>query len=1118
MRGLWVGFAILFVVFVGVGIYAVNSIQATRESLGETGRAAGDAASEMRANAGGIGDATLDYVRTDDRAARERAGRGKTGFEEARARYEDLLGARATVGRGARIEALYGDYAALSESLMDGNDEQRAANDRVEEGFAGVRNILGEQSRAGVNARGPDGLQKGREAASMSGAVAGVERSLRGHLRNPSQETLDRGSRSAGDFREALARFERLDLTGQERDRADELRERFDATMNDLNDLLVRNASLREDAGRFSDLRADLEGALNEEEGAQRSGSLRGATDEVLGQTQTLVLVVLAAVLFALAVVLFAGGGAASHVGRLAGRLARATRSAAGKVRRGEFRLERRLLPAGILLAALLWVAQAALEAFAFGGGDFAGALFPARVREWLPRALLASAVISSFAYVQFVLGRREREKAPEDDEAQGPPEVDDEARFELAAIVQSSDDAIIARRVDGIITSWNSGAERLYGYSAKEVVGGYGFNFVPPERLNEMLGVLERLRHRESFETYETVHVNKNGRLIDVALTISPIRDSAGNPIGYSTIARDITERKRSEESLRQQKDLYEALLRAQSEVGEGLLILEAGRVVYTNEAFAEISGYGPEELMALPNLLDLLAPEERVLFGERLHPRPGGRDGEERRETVILHKSGPRVNVETGIKTIEEVDGRPRLIAIVRDITERKRAEERLAHLARYDHLTGLGNRVLFQESLEGALARAHRGARPVALMFLDLDRFKAVNDTLGHASGDLLLKTVAERLRGSVRETDTVSRMGGDEFGVILEGINAGQDAAVVARKIIHALSQPFDLDGHEVVVTCSIGIAVAPSSPGDVLVRDADAAMYRAKQQGRNNYQFYTPEMNAQAFQRLTLETNMRAALEREEFVLSYQPQVDLATGRICGAEALLRWRDPHSGLVPPDEFIHVLEDSGLIVPVGEWVLRTACAQARAWEDAGLVPIRISVNISGRQFNQDDLAGRLARILDETGLDPNYLELELTESLLMEDIAVSNAMLDELRVLMGLRLSVDDFGTGYSSLSYLKRFPLDTLKIDRSFVRDIATDRDDAAIVASIISLAHNLQLEVIAEGVETEEQLAYLREKGCDIVQGFYFSEPLPAQDLWSLLKKGEPQLGVPVRD
>jgi diguanylate cyclase (GGDEF)-like protein len=400
----------------------------------------------------------------------------------------------------------------------------------------------------------------------------------------------------------------------------------------------------------------------------------------------------------------------------------------------------------------------------------------------------------------------------------------------------------------------------------------------------------------------------------------------------------------------------------------------------------------------------------------------------------------------------------------------------------------------------------------------MFLDLDRFKAVNDTLGHAFGDQLLKTVAERLRGSVRETDTISRMGGDEFGVILEGINAGQDAAVVAQKIIDALSQPFDLNGHEVFVSCSIGIAVTPSSPGDVLVRDADAAMYRAKQQGRNNYQFYTPEMNAQAFRRLTLETNMRAALEREEFVLSYQPQVDLATGRICGVEALLRWRDPNSGLVHPDEFIHVLEDSGLIIPVGEWVLRTACAQGKAWEDAGLTPVRVSVNLSGRQFNQDDLAGSLARILDETGLDPNYLELELTESLLMEDIAVSSAMLDELRVLMGLRLSVDDFGTGYSSLSYLKRFPLDTLKIDRSFVRDIATDRDDAAIVASIIGLAHNLQLKVIAEGVETEEQLAYLREKGCDIVQGFYFSEPLPAEDFWSLLRKDEPLLGVPVRD
>ncbi len=332
------------------------------------------------------------------------------------------------------------------------------------------------------------------------------------------------------------------------------------------------------------------------------------------------------------------------------------------------------------------------------------------------------------------------------------------------------------------------------------------------------------------------------------------------------------------------------------------------------------------------------------------------------------------------------------------------------------------------------------------------------------------------------------------------------------------MVDALSRPIDLDGHEVFVTSSIGIAVSLPSPNDDLVRDADAAMYRAKQAGRNNYQFHAPEMNVQVSERLNLENNMRGALEREEFVLLYQPQVDLQTGRIVGAEVLLRWRHPYVGLVPPAEFIHVLEESGLIVPVGDWILRTACARARAWADSGLPPLRLAVNLSPRQFKGDDLAQRLGRVLDETGLDPSCLELELTESLLMEDINVSNAMLNELRAIMGLKLSIDDFGTGYSSLSYLKRFPLDTLKIDRTFVRDVTIDPDDAAIVSSMITLAHNLRLKVVAEGVENEEKLTYLREHGCDLVQGYYFSEPLPAEEFSELLERGKPLLSVSAPD
>ncbi len=449
------------------------------------------------------------------------------------------------------------------------------------------------------------------------------------------------------------------------------------------------------------------------------------------------------------------------------------------------------------------------------------------------------------------------------------------------------------------------------------------------------------------------------------------------------------------------------------------------------------------------------------------------------------------------------------------IRYSIERKRSEERLAYMAQYDHLTGLTNRALFQDRLEQALARAKRSGALVALMFLDLDRFKAVNDTLGHGTGDLLLKKVAERLEGSVRETDTVARIGGDEFGIILEGLTEAQDAALVARKIIDKLVQPFVLDGHEVFVTTSIGIAVYPSSNGDSLLTDADSAMYCAKEQGRNTYRFHTPEMNAQVRERLNMESKLRRALDQEEFLLYYQPQVDLTTGMIVGTEALLRWQHPELGLVSPGKFIPVLEDIGMIVRVGEWVLQTACRQSKAWQRDGFPPLRMAVNISARQFSRRDLIDTVAGVLTETGLDPNYLELEITESLLMEDIKANSRLLDELKTSVeGLRVSIDDFGTGYSSFSYLKTFPIDLLKIDQSFIRDITTNSDDAAITTTIIVLAHNLRLKVIAEGVETEEQMTYLREKGCDEAQGFYFSRPLPADEFTKLLVRGGSLLGV----
>jgi diguanylate cyclase (GGDEF)-like protein len=438
-----------------------------------------------------------------------------------------------------------------------------------------------------------------------------------------------------------------------------------------------------------------------------------------------------------------------------------------------------------------------------------------------------------------------------------------------------------------------------------------------------------------------------------------------------------------------------------------------------------------------------------------------------------------------------------------------ERKRVEEHLAFLAHYDHLTGLANRALFRDRLNQSLARADRNKNQVALMFLDLDNFKAVNDTLGHDAGDLLLQGVSERIRRCVRKTDTVARLGGDEFTVILEGITSMQQPAMVAQKILDSLLMPFNLSGHEVFITTSIGITIYPSDSETIkdLLKYADRAMYRAKEQGCNHYQFYAAEMNIRATERLTFRSSLHYALDREELLLHYQPQINLISGEVVGVEALLRWDLPQYGLLYPERFITLAEETELIAPIGEWVLRTACKQSRQWINEDLSPFRISVNISSRQFRRRELAGKVEKILKETDMDPQRLELELTEGTLMENTEASSDTLELLKN-MGVRISIDDFGTGYSSLGYLQRFPIDTLKIARTFVKDITTNPDDAAIARAIIALAQSLRLEVIAEGIETTEQLELLRTQGCEIAQGFLLSRPLPADSIPALVSNG----------
>jgi PAS domain S-box-containing protein len=491
------------------------------------------------------------------------------------------------------------------------------------------------------------------------------------------------------------------------------------------------------------------------------------------------------------------------------------------------------------------------------------------------------------------------------------------------------------------------------------------------------------------------------------------------------------------------------------------------------------------------------------------------------------VLDARGIMHHVRQQVETLFDEDRRPlQLYGILQDITELRQAEDRIRELAFTDSLTQLPNRSLFKDRLGEALRLAKRHDRLLALLFLDLDHFKRINDTLGHRIGDLLLQATAERLRESLRASDSVgresndspdndrawlvcniARLGGDEFTVLLSEIRRCEDAAIVAERIQMQLSRPLTLEGHEVFITPSIGIAIFPHDGDDAetLLKNADMAMYAAKHQGRNLYRFYDVSLNETALQRLTIENQLRKAIERHELSLHYQPQLDLPSGRICGVEALVRWQNPLLGSVSPLDFIPLAEETGLIIPIGEWVLRTACQQARLWRDNGCNLARIAVNISVLQFMQPDFPKLVARILKETDLDADALELEITESLLMKDPDGATGILQDLKAL-GVQLAIDDFGTGYSSLSRLKQLPLDRLKIDKAFVREVNTRPDDAAITTAVIAMAESMGLRVIAEGVENEAQLGFLRSRRCDEIQGYYLSRPLPVDQITALLQ------------
>jgi diguanylate cyclase (GGDEF)-like protein/PAS domain S-box-containing protein len=561
--------------------------------------------------------------------------------------------------------------------------------------------------------------------------------------------------------------------------------------------------------------------------------------------------------------------------------------------------------------------------------------------------------------------------------------------------------------------------------------------------------------------------------------------------------------DRKRAAEALRESEARFRTLAET---APSAIFIYQGAGFIYANASMAALTGYAREELESM-NLWDMVHPDYKDLIRGRGLARLRGDEAPTGYQFKIVRKDGEERWVDFSAAVID-VGGRPAVLGTAFDITKRKEAEEQIKNLAYHDALTGLPNRLLFNDRLSVAVAQAHRQGYRLAIFFLDVDRFKVINDSLGHSLGDRLLQGVARRLLSSVREGDTVARLGGDEFILLLPALNRTEDVAKVAEKILDSLKLPFRLEGRELYVTASMGISLYPDDGADAetLIKNADTAMYRAKEQGRDNYQLYTPAMNATAVERLALENSLRKALARDELELYYQPLLDLGTGRVHGLEALLRWRHPERGVLAPAEFIPLAEITGLILPIGPWVLRTACARARAWQALGHPHLSIAVNLSARQFQQPDLVAQVKRALEETGLPPRCLDLEITETNAMSNAEAAIRTLRELKTL-GVQISIDDFGIGYSSLSYLKRLPIDTLKIDQSFVRDITSDPDDAAIATAVIALAHTLKLRVVAEGVETQEQLAFLAARHCDRMQGYLFSRPLQAQECGEFLAR-----------
>ncbi|MDH5632481.1 MAG: EAL domain-containing protein [Gammaproteobacteria bacterium] len=666
--------------------------------------------------------------------------------------------------------------------------------------------------------------------------------------------------------------------------------------------------------------------------------------------------------------------------------------------------------------------------------------------------------------------------------------------------LVNQIHDAVITMNLGGFIKQWNAGAENLFGYPDTQIVDRHFSSLFPRQqsstRAKKMIlslkinGILD--------EKVECRH--SSGRTIICHLSMSLLRDEYGNPKGIIAYSIDLTRQHIAEQLAKTRELEWRDTFNA---IPDFVCVIDPDfRIIKANSALKKHFA------------INLNTPVDRrchELYGCANH----NSDTCPHAITMQLKKPATATidsscaGLSLLVTTSPILDDKGKYIAsvhIAKDISRQWQAEEKLRHLAHYDHLTGLPNRNVFFDRLRQMLGRSEWSDRLIAVLFIDVDRFKNINDTMGHDTGDQMLTILASRLQNSIRDGDTVARLGGDEFAVILADVANKADIPGVAKTILRNIKEPMYINTREFFVTASIGISLCPENSNEArkLVAQADIAMYHAKDRGKNNFRFYDRNLDLLTPERLALETRLRQALERKEYELHYQPKVCLQTGKVVGMEALLRWQSGQNQTTLPAQIIPILEETGLIVPVGNWVLEAACARNIAWQQQGFPAVRMAVNLSARQFQQPGLVATVAEVLKNTGLDPGWLELEITESILMQDVEATSQTLHQLSRL-GVHISIDDFGTGYSSLGYLKQFPVSTLKIDKSFIRDISANEDDRALTRTIIAMARSLHMRVIAEGVETFFQIQFLKEHGCDEVQGYYFSKPVPESEFVSLL-------------